>query len=177
MASLDKASVREEIARLKADEHVDAEIKPCPACASTVKGLFPADMTGPLQYGHGLKAYLINLMVGQMMPLARTQSLTESLLGERISESTLFSRKTEARRAAAELIDLCAASRLKLVLTFPAGRASNGLSAQDYIEFGRGRFSMVEYLEEDSKFSILGGNAVRRDARIHCAEAIVTFTP
>lgn len=88
-----------------------------------------------------------------------------------------FSRKTEARRAAAELIELCAASRLKLVLTFPVGRASNGLSAQDYIEFGRGRFSRVEYLEEDSKFSTLGGNAVRRDARIHCAEAIVTFTP
>lgn len=88
-----------------------------------------------------------------------------------------FSRKTEARRAAAELVDLCATSRLKLVLTFPAGRSSNGMSAQDFIEFGRGKFSKVEYLEEDSQFSTLGGNAVRRNARVHCAEAIVTFTP
>lgn len=70
--------------------HVDAEIKQCPECASVVKGLFPADMPGPLQYGNGIKAYLINLMVGQMMPLARTRSLTESLLGKRLSESTLL---------------------------------------------------------------------------------------
>ena len=69
-------------------EHVDAEIKQCPECASTVKATFPADMPGPLQYGNGLKAYLVNLMIGQMMPLARTQSLTESLLGEHLSEST-----------------------------------------------------------------------------------------
>lgn len=62
----------------------------CDVCGSTVKGLFPTDMPGPLQYGNGLKAYLINLMVGQMMPLARTRSLTESLLGERLSESTLL---------------------------------------------------------------------------------------
>jgi len=74
----------------KVVEHVDAEVKQCPECASTVKGLFPADMSGPLQYGNGLKAYLVNLMVAQMLPLARTQSLTESLLGERLSESTLL---------------------------------------------------------------------------------------
>jgi len=72
----------------KVVEHVDAEIKQCPECASTVKATFPADMPGPLQYGNGLKAYLVNLMIGQMMPLARTQSLTESLLGEHLSEST-----------------------------------------------------------------------------------------
>lgn len=74
----------------KVVEHVDAEIKQCPECASTVKAVFPADMPGPRQYGNGLKAYLVNLMIGQMMPLARTQSLTESLLGERLSESTLL---------------------------------------------------------------------------------------
>jgi transposase len=75
----------------KVVEHVDAQIKQCPECASTVKGLFPADMPGPLQYGSGLKAYLVHLMVGQMLPLARTQALTETLLGERLAESTLLS--------------------------------------------------------------------------------------
>jgi transposase len=83
----------------KVVEHVDAQIKHCPECASTVKGLFPADMSGPLQYGNGLKAYLINLMMGQMMPLARTQSLTESLLGERLSESTLLNFVTRLHQA------------------------------------------------------------------------------
>jgi transposase len=33
--------------------HVDAEIKRCPACSALVKGRFPADMPGPLQYRVG----------------------------------------------------------------------------------------------------------------------------
>ena len=35
----------------KVVEHVDAQIKSCPSCDSQVKGAFPADMPGPLQYG------------------------------------------------------------------------------------------------------------------------------
>lgn len=85
----------------KVVEHVDAELKQCPECSSTVKGLFPLDMPGPLQYGNGLKAYLVNLMVGQMMPLARTQALTESLLGERLSESTLLGAVSRLHQALA----------------------------------------------------------------------------
>ena len=38
----------------KVVEHVDAEIKQCPTCEATVKGRFPADLHGPLQYGYGL---------------------------------------------------------------------------------------------------------------------------
>jgi len=53
----------------KVVEHVDAEIKRCPACESTSKGKFPADMKGPLQYGSGLKAYIISLLVCQMVSL------------------------------------------------------------------------------------------------------------
>lgn len=83
----------------KVVEHVDAEIKQCPECHRTVKGLFPADMPGPRQYGNGIKAYLINLMVSQMMPLGRTQALTESLLGERLSESTLLHAITRLHQA------------------------------------------------------------------------------
>jgi transposase len=83
----------------KVVEHVDAEVKQCPECHTTLKGLFPADMPGPRQYGNGIKAYLINLMVGQMMPLGRTQALTESLLGERLSESTLLGAITRLHQA------------------------------------------------------------------------------
>jgi len=88
-----------------------------------------------------------------------------------------FSRKSEAKRSATELIEICAQSRLNLVLTFPVSQASNGLSSKDFIEYGRSRFSTVAYLEEDSKFSTLGGNAVARSARIQCAEAVLTFRP
>ncbi|CAN5258723.1 hypothetical protein BH10PSE19_BH10PSE19_22110 [soil metagenome] len=65
----------------KVVEHVDAEIKYCATCNSTVKGKFPADMPGPLQYGNGLKAYVINLLVCQMISLNRVQKLIKSLIG------------------------------------------------------------------------------------------------
>jgi len=45
----------------KVVEHVDAEVKQCLTCDSIVKGSFPRDMPGPVQYGNGLKAYVINL--------------------------------------------------------------------------------------------------------------------
>jgi transposase len=74
----------------KVVEHVDAEIKQCPTCASTVKGLFPADLHGPLQYGEGLKAFVINLLVCQMVALNRVQKLLTSMLDVVIAEATLL---------------------------------------------------------------------------------------
>ena len=74
----------------KVVEHVDAEIKQCPTCKATVKGKFPADMHGPLQYGSGLKAFVINLLVCQMVALNRVQKLVKSMIGEVISELTDF---------------------------------------------------------------------------------------
>ena len=74
----------------KVVEHVDAEVKQCPTCHSTVKGKFPAAMHGPLQYGDGLKAFVINLLVCQMVSLNRVQKLVKSIIGEVISESTLL---------------------------------------------------------------------------------------
>jgi transposase len=70
--------------------YIDAEIKPCEDCDATVKGKFPADMPGPLQYGNGLKAYVINLLVCQMISLNRVQKLVKSMIGEVLSESSLL---------------------------------------------------------------------------------------
>ena len=74
----------------KVVEHVDAEVKQCPNCDSTVKGQFPSDMHGPLQYGNGLKAFVINLLVCQMGALNRTQQLVKSMSGTILAESTLL---------------------------------------------------------------------------------------
>ncbi|MBM3887411.1 IS66 family transposase [Candidatus Dependentiae bacterium] len=74
----------------KVVEHVDAEIKRCNRCDSTVKGKFPSDMPGPLQYGAGLKAYIINLLVCQMISLNRAQKLVKTLIGSIIAESSLL---------------------------------------------------------------------------------------
>ena len=74
----------------KVIDHVDAEVKRCPTCAATTKGLFPSDRHGPLQYGDGLKAFVINLIVGQMVALNRVQKLVKSMIGVVIAEATLL---------------------------------------------------------------------------------------
>lgn len=71
-------------------KHVDAEVKQCPECDSTIKGKFPSDMHGPLQYGNGLKAYIISLLVCQMISLNRVQKMIKSIMGEIIAEASLL---------------------------------------------------------------------------------------
>jgi hypothetical protein len=74
----------------KVVEHVDAEVKQCPICTSMVKGYFPADLHGPLQYGDGLKAFVINLLICQMVALNRVQKLLTSMMDVVIAEATLL---------------------------------------------------------------------------------------
>jgi len=74
----------------KVVDHRDAEIKQCPACDSLNKGSFPADRYGPLQYGSGIKAFIINLLVMQMVSLNRVQKLVKSMMGVVIAEATLL---------------------------------------------------------------------------------------
>ena len=75
----------------KTIEHFDAEIKQCPGCKSTTKGQFPSDIHGKLQYGNGLKAFVIHLMVSQMVTVNRAQKMIAAMIGAKISESTLLS--------------------------------------------------------------------------------------
>ena len=44
----------------KVVEHVDAQIKECDTCQATTKGEFAADLSGPVQYGLGIKAYIMH---------------------------------------------------------------------------------------------------------------------
>jgi len=74
----------------KVVEHVDAEVKQCPACDSTVKGQFPSDLHGPLQYGDGLKAFVVDLLVCQMVAINRAQKLVKSMIGVVIAEASLL---------------------------------------------------------------------------------------
>lgn len=74
----------------KVVEHVDAEVKYCNNCDCITKGSFPKDMPGPLQYGNGLKAFAVNLLVCQMVALNRVQKLMTSMIGEVIAQSSLL---------------------------------------------------------------------------------------
>ena len=74
----------------KTVEHFDAEVKNCPSCNAEVKGVFPDDIKGSLQYGNGIKAFIICLLTSQMMPLKRTQNLLKSMIGKIISETSML---------------------------------------------------------------------------------------
>ena len=67
---------------------VDAEIKDCPACSARTKGRFPENMPGPLQSGNGIKAFVINLLVTQMVSLNRPVALVQAMSGIKLSEAT-----------------------------------------------------------------------------------------
>lgn len=70
--------------------HHDAEIKQCPTCQTTTKADFPEALSGPLQYGAGLKAYVINLVVCQMVALGRVQKLVNSMAGIVLAEASIL---------------------------------------------------------------------------------------
>jgi len=74
----------------KVIEHVDAQIKQCPSCDTKVKGSFPDGLHGPLQYGAGLKAFVINLLICQMVALNRVQKLVKSMMDVTLSEASLL---------------------------------------------------------------------------------------
>ena len=95
--SLDQTPCSDHERRTKIDivfekvvEHIDAEIKQCPNCRATVKGAFPKDMPGTLQYGNGLKAFAIHLIISQMVALNRVQKQIAAMIGSVISEATLL---------------------------------------------------------------------------------------
>jgi hypothetical protein len=75
----------------KTMEHFDAEIKQCPRCHETTKAEFPKGVHGKLQYGNGLKAFVIHLMISQMVAVNRVKKMIVAMIGKRLSEATLLS--------------------------------------------------------------------------------------
>jgi transposase len=70
--------------------HVDAEVKRCPNCRTHTRAPFPEAFSGPLQYGAGIKAYVLNLLLAQMLSLKRVQQSIQTLIGLVISEATIL---------------------------------------------------------------------------------------
>jgi len=96
--------------------HVDAEIKKCPRCDARTKGVFPVDMPGPLQYGSGVKAYVLNLLIAQMISLSRIQKMIKTLIGMVISEAIILKYVMQLQRALADWEQ----SAIEKMLTLPA---------------------------------------------------------
>lgn len=86
----------------KVVSHLDAEIKECPQCQARTKGTFPSDMPGPVQYGLGIRAYVLNLLVTQMVSLKRARQSLAVLIDQWISEATLLTYIMQLHRALAD---------------------------------------------------------------------------
>ncbi len=59
-------------------------------------------MPGPLQYGHGLKAYVVHLLVAQRLLLKRVTHSVHALIAQTLSEATLLHFVLQLHHALAE---------------------------------------------------------------------------
>jgi transposase len=96
--------------------HVDAEIKPCPQCGAQARGSFPEAFSGPLQYGAGIKAYVLNLLLAQMISLQRVQHSIQTLIGQVISEATILKYVLQLHQA----LQKWEQAAIEQLLTLPA---------------------------------------------------------
>ena len=67
-----------------------AEIKICPGCGAENRGVFPAGVTGRVQYGTGVKTWAAYFQSQHFVPVERTAQIFEDLLNHRLSEATLI---------------------------------------------------------------------------------------
>ena len=89
--------------------------------------------------------------------------------------SSLFSMKTTSQKAFDELLALLAQRGASVIITFPASKASNGLSGDDVKELAAAHFR-IEEERVTSRFSTLGGDMKHRAARQDADELILTLS-
>lgn len=89
--------------------------------------------------------------------------------------SSSFSITTKAQRAFDELLALLARRRATVIITFPAGKASNGLSG-DHVKRLAAEHFRIEEVKVSSRFSTLGGDTKHRAARQDADELILTLS-
>lgn len=88
-----------------------------------------------------------------------------------------FSNSSTSQSELERLLKLLAQKRCKVVFTFPAGEASNGLSGRMIFKVASQWFDVKEISMILGQFSTLGGNNVHRDARNISSENIYLLIP
>jgi hypothetical protein len=90
--------------------------------------------------------------------------------------SSRFSLRMESEAALIELLDSLAEASCRVLLTFPAGSTSNGLSGARLTALAKERFD-VSVKTILGRFSTMGGNNESRASRHASAELILTLRP
>ena len=75
--------------RIEVTEH-QCEVKCCPKCGILNRGQFPTEVQHPIQYGARLEAWIVYLMVVQLLPSLRICQLLKEAFGLSLSEGTLY---------------------------------------------------------------------------------------
>jgi transposase len=78
-----------------------AEVKTCPGCGAENRGAFPPGVTGPVQYGLGVKTWATYFQTQHFVPVERTAQIIEDLTGQRVAEATLMKAQRECAAAIA----------------------------------------------------------------------------
>ena len=86
--------------RIKVTAH-RAEVKTCPGCGAENRGEFPRGVTGPVQYGPGVKTWATYFQTQHFVPVERTAQIIEDLTGQRVAEATLMKAQRECAAAIA----------------------------------------------------------------------------
>ena len=71
------------------------EVKSCPCCGTLNQGEFPAEASNVIQYGPRLKAMMVYLMDGQLLPSERSCELLKDMMGVSLSEGTLYNSREQ----------------------------------------------------------------------------------
>lgn len=87
-----------------------------------------------------------------------------------------YSVASKAEEALEDLFEDLADAGCGVIVTFPAGQASNGLSGETVLEIADEHFQ-IKSAKVSSTFSTLGGNLSNRDARQNTEELILILRP
>lgn len=87
-----------------------------------------------------------------------------------------YSIKRNSRRALDDLLGILAQKGASVIITFPAGKASNGLSGDDVRNVAADHYDIAEE-KVSSRFSTMGGDLRHRAARHQADELILTLSP
>lgn len=87
-----------------------------------------------------------------------------------------YSITTKSEEALENLLESLADTGCSVIVTFPAGKASNGLSGEDVHDIAE-QFFKIRSAKVTSRFSTLGGNLSNREARQDADELILTLHP
>lgn len=90
--------------------------------------------------------------------------------------TSLYSRATTAAVELRKLLEALASRGCRVVLTFPSGRCSNGLSGS-IVEIETQKWFAVTRHEISVRFSTLGGNTRNRAARQRATELVLVARP